>query len=76
MAYWDMYAKMNRKRIYEINELLWEYIPLTDYTIGIDTTETMIEKVKEKSWPIYIIKLAGKQVIDIIKTLRQYTDAV
>ena len=76
MAYWDMYAKMNRKKIFEIKELNWEQVPLTDYTIGIDTLDKMIEKVNEKPWPIYKIKMASRQDIDIIKTLRQHTDAV
>ncbi|GBL35232.1 L-Ala-D/L-amino acid epimerase [Filimonas sp.] len=76
MAYWDMYAKMNRKKIFEIKELAWQHTPQTDYTIGIDTVEKMIEKVKEKPWPIYKIKMAGRQNLDIIKTLRQHTDAV
>ena len=76
MAYWDMYAKMNRKKIFEIKELAWQHIPQTDYTIGIDTIEKMIEKVKEKPWPIYKIKMAGRQDLDIIKRLRQHTDAV
>lgn len=76
MAYWDMYAKMNRKTIFELNELRWGQVPLTDYTIGIDTLDKMIEKVNEKPWPIYKIKMAGRQDLDIIKTLRQHTDAV
>lgn len=76
MAYWDMYAKMNRKKIFELNELTWGQVPLTDYTIGIDTLDKMIEKVNEKPWPIYKIKMAGRQDLDIIKTLRQHTDAV
>ncbi len=76
MAYWDMYAKMNRKTIFELNELTWGQVPLTDYTIGIDTLDKMIEKVNEKPWPIYKIKMAGRQDLDIIKTLRQHTDAV
>ena len=76
MAYWDMYATMNRKTIFELNELTWGQVPLTDYTIGIDTLDKMIEKVNEKPWPIYKIKMAGRQDLDIIKTLRQHTDAV
>ena len=76
MAYWDMYAKMNRKTIFELNELRWGQVPLTDYTIGIDTLDKMIEKVNEKPWPIYKIKMAGRQDLDIIKSLRQHTDAV
>lgn len=76
MAYWDMYAKMNRKPIYQLKNLTWTNIPLTDYTIGIDTSEIMVQKLKEKPWPIYKIKMSSKEDIHIIETLRKHTDAV
>jgi L-alanine-DL-glutamate epimerase-like enolase superfamily enzyme len=76
MAYWDMYAKMKNKKVYQIWNLNWENIPLTDYTIGIDTIDKMVQKVIERPAPIYKIKLARKEDIDIIKTLRQHTDAI
>ncbi|HOZ51209.1 MAG TPA: dipeptide epimerase [Chitinophagaceae bacterium] len=76
MAYWDMYAKINRKPIYQIKSLPWENIPLTDYTIGLDTIPNMLKKIKEKPWPIYKIKCSGKDDVEIIKALRQETDAI
>jgi L-Ala-D/L-Glu epimerase len=76
MAYWDMYAKINRKSIYQIKSLLWENIPLTDYTIGLDTIPNMVKKMNEKPWPIYKIKCSGKDDVEIIRALRQETDAV
>ena len=50
--------------------------PLTDYTIGIDTVEMMLRKMKEKPWPIYKIKLGTPEDIDIIRVLRKNTNAV
>jgi len=83
MAYWDMYAKMSRKPMYQLflkdeplNSLNWENAPLTDYTIGIDTIENMVKKLVEKPWPVYKIKLAGKEDLTIIQQLRQHTDAI
>ena len=76
MAYWDMYAKVNKQPIYKIWNSEWKNIPLTDYTIGIDSIDKMIEKVKEEPWPIYKIKLAAKEDIAIIKNLRAHTNAV
>jgi L-alanine-DL-glutamate epimerase-like enolase superfamily enzyme len=49
---------------------------LTDYTIGIDTIEKMVEKMQELPWPIYKIKLGTKEDIKIIKELRKHTDAI
>jgi L-Ala-D/L-Glu epimerase len=50
--------------------------PLTDYTIGIDTIEKMVQKMKEKPWPIYKIKVGTPDDIAVIKALRQHSDAV
>jgi L-alanine-DL-glutamate epimerase-like enolase superfamily enzyme len=36
----------------------------------------MVEKLKEKPWPIYKIKLGTKEDIKIIQELRKHTDAV
>ena len=76
LAYNDLYASKKKKKLYE----LWEYNiddnPLTDYTIGLDTIEKMVAKMKELPWPIYKIKLGTKEDIKIIEELRKHTDAV
>ena len=46
-------------------------IPLTDYTIGIDSIEKMVEKIKEKPWPIYKIKVGMEDDIEIVAALRK-----
>ena len=48
-------------------------MPLTDYTIGIDSIEKMVTKLKEKPWPIYKIKVGTADDIGIVKALtRKY----
>lgn len=76
MAAWDMYAKKKNKKLYEVWELDIANNPLTDYTIGIDTIENMVKKIKEVDWPIYKIKLGTKKDIAIIKALRKETASV
>ena len=49
---------------------------MTDFTIGIDTIDRMVEKMNEKPWPIYKIKLGVPDDIAIMEALRQHTDAV
>jgi len=51
-------------------------IPPTNYTIGIDTVEKMVEKLKEFPWPLYKIKLGTAYDLDIVRELRRHTDAV
>ncbi|MEZ5046634.1 MAG: dipeptide epimerase [Chitinophagaceae bacterium] len=75
MAYWDLYAKMKKKYMYELWNLKWEDIPLTDYTIGIDTADVMIKKIKENPYPIYKIKVANEEHIEILKQIRKVTQA-
>lgn len=76
IAAWDMYAKFSGKPLYEIWGSDLSKSPLTDYTIGIDTIDKMVEKMRRKPWPIYKIKLGTAEDIDIIKALRNHTDAI
>lgn len=75
-AFNDLYARKNNKKLYE----LWGYDtsknPLTNYTIGIDSVEKMVLKMKELPWPIYKIKLGTKDDIKIVTELRKHTKAI
>lgn len=76
IAVWDIYAKLQRKKLYEVWGLDISKNPLTDYTIGIDSIDNMVIKIKEFPWPIYKIKLGTTEDIEIVKALRQETDSV
>jgi L-Ala-D/L-Glu epimerase / N-acetyl-D-glutamate racemase len=76
IAAWDIYGKMKRKQLYQLWDLDISKNPLTDITIGIDTIENMVSKMKETPWPIYKIKLGTTDDIRIIQELRKHTDAV
>lgn len=76
MAAWDLFGKMKGRPLYELWNTRWEHIPETDYTIGIDTIEKMVAKMKAKPWPVYKIKLGTEEDIAIVDTLRKHTNAV
>lgn len=76
LAFNDLYAKKQGKKLYELWGYSTENNPLTDYTIGIDTVEKMVAKMKELPWPIYKIKLGTKEDIKIVTELRKHTNAV
>jgi len=76
IASWDLYGKILRKPLYEIWKLDPAKCPQTDYTIGIDTIEKMVEKIKDKPWPIYKIKLGTPGDLRIMEALRASTDAL
>lgn len=75
MAGWDLYGKIKGKPLQEFWMPAAPRQPLCDYTIGIDTIEKMVEKLKEKPWPIYKIKLGTDRDIQVIEALRKHTDA-
>ncbi|WP_228235599.1 dipeptide epimerase [Allomuricauda sp. M10] len=72
----DLYGKLEEKPLYEIWGTNTNYYPTTNYTIGIDTIEKMVEKLKEKPWPVYKIKLGTKDDVAIVRELRKHTDSI
>ena len=76
IAAWDLYGKMKRKKLYELWKLDISKNPITDYTIGIDSIEKMVEKMREKPWPIYKVKVGTENDIETVKALRENTDAI
>lgn len=76
-AAWDVWAKRQGKPLYKIWNLDPTNSPLTDYTIGLDTPARMVEKMQERPWPLYKIKLGRpEEDISLVQALRQHTDAV
>jgi L-Ala-D/L-Glu epimerase len=73
IAAWDLFAKMRRMPLYKLLRLNWQNIPMTDYTIGYDDEEKMVEKLKAKPWPVYKIKIKNAADVQIIETLRKHT---
>lgn len=76
MAGWDLFGKMKGKPLYKIWSTNFDKTIPTDYTIGIDSIEKMVEKMKEKPWPVYKIKLGTADDIAVVQALRKHTDAV
>jgi L-alanine-DL-glutamate epimerase-like enolase superfamily enzyme len=74
IAGWDLFAQMRRVPLYRLLGLNWKNSPLTDYTLGNDTTDVMVEKLKKHPWPLYKIKMRSSGDIDIIRTLRKHTE--
>jgi len=76
IAAWDLYGKIKRKPLHEIWNLDTAKSPVTDFTIGIDTIDKMVAKMKEKPWPIYKIKVGVENDIEMVAALRKHTDAI
>ena len=75
MAAWDLYGKLSKKPLFTLWNTEWTNTPLTDYTIGIDSPEKMLQKMKAKPWPIYKIKLGTPNDLTIMQQLTQNSSA-
>ena len=76
MAGWDLYGKLKGRQLKDIWGLDIEKSPVTDYTIGLDSIEKMIEKMTQKPWPVYKIKVGVPGDIEMVQELRKHTDAI
>lgn len=74
MAGWDIYGKLKKKQLYELWNLDTSKAPLTDFTIGIDSIDNMLNKMKERPWPVYKIKVGVEGDIEMVAALRKQTD--
>ncbi len=76
MAAWDIFGQLKKKPLYELWNGDIRKNPHTDYTIGLDTIDMMVAKMKEKPWPIYKIKLGSAEDLAIITSMRQHSNAI
>ncbi len=75
MAAWDLFSQLRRQPLYQLLRLQFKKPAFTDYTIGIDTAEEMVAKMQAHPWPLYKVKLARPEHIDLLRALRAETDA-
>jgi L-alanine-DL-glutamate epimerase-like enolase superfamily enzyme len=76
MAAWDLFGKLKGKLLYQLWNTNFDTSPQTDYTIGIDTVEKMVEKIKANPYPIYKIKVGFDDDINVLTALRKHTQSV
>lgn len=76
MAAHDLFGKKLGKPLYELWGLNPKDAPVSNYTIGIDTIENMVRKLKAFPWPLYKIKLGTSEDMAIVRELRKHTDAL
>lgn len=76
VAVYDLWGKRLGKPVWQLWGLDIQRCPLSDYTIGIDTIERMIAKLRElPDWPCYKIKLGTSRDEEIVRALRRVTSA-
>ncbi|HUR12710.1 MAG TPA: dipeptide epimerase [Flavitalea sp.] len=76
IAAWDLFGKLRGLPLHRLWGYEFNHNVVTDYTIGIDTLDKMVAKMKAFPWPVYKIKLGTPNDIEIIHALRKETEAV
>jgi L-Ala-D/L-Glu epimerase len=77
MALYDIMGKMLGVPLYKLLGLNPARTPHTSYTIGIDTPEQMAKKaLAARDYPILKIKVGTKHDLDILKAIRDVSNAV
>jgi L-alanine-DL-glutamate epimerase-like enolase superfamily enzyme len=72
----DLWGKCLGQPLWKLWQLDPDRGPGSDYTIGIDTIERMIAKLREfPDWPAYKIKLGTAEDVAIVRALRGQTAA-
>ncbi|GAC1431142.1 MAG: dipeptide epimerase [Ktedonobacteraceae bacterium] len=76
MALYDLIGKMLGVPLYKLLGLNSTKTPLTSFTIGIDSPAQMAKKAAlAKEYPILKVKLGTKHDIEIIKAIREVSNA-
>jgi L-Ala-D/L-Glu epimerase len=76
-AAWDLWGKLRGEPVWKLWDLTLDRCPPTDYTLGIDTIEIMLAKLREMpGFPVYKIKLGTPDDLEVLRALRHATDAV
>ncbi len=76
MACWNLFSAMKNISLYKLWNIEWKNIPLTDYTIGIESIEKMVEKMQAHPLPIYKIKVGFDDDVQMIEALRKHSNSI
>lgn len=76
MAAWDLYGKLHGKRSVDYLHLDDQRAPWSSLTISLQSPASALSFIAKNPWPIYKIKLGGPDDLELVRTIRQHTDAV
>jgi L-alanine-DL-glutamate epimerase-like enolase superfamily enzyme len=72
----DLWGKLRGQAVHELWGLQTDRLPVSSYTLGIDSLDRMVEKLREMpGWPAYKIKLGTPHDVEIVRTIRRHTPA-
>ncbi|GAB4489363.1 MAG: dipeptide epimerase [Raineya sp.] len=76
IAVYDYLAQKSQQPLYKYLGLEWrEDLPLSNFTISLDTPERMLAQMQRINYPIYKIKLGSPKDLEIVTELRKHSQA-
>lgn len=70
----DLWGKMKNKPLWKIWGLSIDRVPISSFSIGLDSLERIAERMNESpDWPLYRVKLGEKDDMKILTMLREMT---
>jgi L-alanine-DL-glutamate epimerase-like enolase superfamily enzyme len=76
LAAHDLWGKKLGQPVWRDWGLRLEHLPVSNFTIGLDSVEVMVGKLREAAgWPVFKIKLGGAEDLRIVRELRRHTTA-
>ncbi len=75
-AAWDIYGKLQGVPVTALIDLPKGDPPLTSYTLGIASEEKLLKKITDFPWPVYKIKLGTDHDPELMKFIREHTEAL
>ena len=77
LALHDLHGKLVGQPLHRLWGWDLDRVPESNYTIGIDTVDHMVDKMNQMpGWPVYKIKLGTDDDLRIVRELRKHTTAV
>ncbi len=71
----DLFFKMKGKSFMSQWGIAYQKFPYTSYTLGMGTIKELKKKLRDLPWPVYKLKVSGKNDAEIVKELRKVTNA-
>ena len=76
VALWDLWGKLHDRPVRTLLGSDGAVNAVSAYSIGLDEPRAMLRKMRDKpGWPVYKIKAAGPEHLDVLALLRSETDA-
>ena len=73
-AYWDLFGKLEKKSVIELNSINYSKLPESSLTISVDKAENQIKKIENSPWSKFKVKCNHFNETDFLQLLELNRD--